>query len=161
VLLAGIVFLNVALLEVNGSIARMDTRAADLARENSALRMRVARLGSSERIQREAAGRGFVAAAPGRVTYLNAGPGDAVVAARALERWPEPQRPANSPSNTAATAAPGGSAPEAASASGASGDSPSGAGAASDADTSSTGDSRPEAPASQSAPDDEVGAASP
>jgi hypothetical protein len=91
VLLTGIVFLNVALLEVNGSIARMDTRAADLARENSALRMRVARLGSSERIQREAAGRGFVAVAPGRVAYLDARPGDAAAAARALERWPRPQ----------------------------------------------------------------------
>ena len=90
VLLTGIVFLNVALLEVNGSIARMDTRSAELRRDNAALRMRVARLGSSERIQRAAAARGFVAAAPGDVGYLSARPGDAPEAARALERWPAP-----------------------------------------------------------------------
>jgi cell division protein FtsL len=88
-LLTGIVFLNVALLEVNGSIARMDARAAELRRDNSALRMRVARLGSSERIQRSAADRGFTATPPGEVGYLVSRPGDAAAAARALERWPE------------------------------------------------------------------------
>ena len=87
-LLTGIVFLNVALLEINGSIARMDARAAELRRDNSALRMRVARLGSSERIQRTAADRGFVAPPPGEVGYLVGRPGDAAAAARALERWP-------------------------------------------------------------------------
>ena len=98
VLLTGIVFLNVALLEVNGSIARMDTRSAELRRDNAALRMRVARLGSSERIQRSAAGRGFVAAVPGEVGYLSAQPGDAPAAARALERWPPP-RPSPAPAS--------------------------------------------------------------
>jgi len=99
-LLTGIVFLNVALLEVNGSIARMDARAAELGRDNAALRMRVARLGSSERIQRSAAERGFVAAAPGEVGYLAGRPGDAAAAARALQRWPAP-RP--SPSGSSAS----------------------------------------------------------
>ncbi len=103
VLLTGIVFLNVALLEVNGSIARMDTRSAEQRRDNAALRMRVARLGSSERIQRSAAGRGFVPVVPGEVGYLSARPGDAPVAARALERWPAPRprpEPASAESGT-------------------------------------------------------------
>lgn len=88
VLLTGIVFLNVALLEINGSIARLDERSSELGRENAALRMRVARLGSSERIQRAAAARGFVPAQPGQVGYLVTRPGDASEAARALEQWP-------------------------------------------------------------------------
>lgn len=102
-LLTGIVFLNVARLEVNGSIARMDARAAELRRDNAALRMRVARLGSSERIRRSAAGRGFVAAAPGEVGYLVTRPGDVAAAAGALEHWPSPR-----PSAARSTAGPGG-----------------------------------------------------
>lgn len=102
VLLTGIVFLNVALLEINGSIARMDARAAALKRENADLRMRVARLGSSERIRRAAAAEGFVAAAPGDVGYLVPRADDASAAARALEGWETP-RPAPPGDRSAAT----------------------------------------------------------
>lgn len=104
-LLTGIVFLNVALLEINGSIARMDARASELRRDNSALRMRVARLGSSERIQRTAADRGFVAPPPGEVGYLVGRPGDAAAAARALERWPSAAAASAGERPSAATAA--------------------------------------------------------
>ena len=102
VLLTGIVFLNVALLELNGGIARMDAKAAELKRENAALRMRVARLGSSERIQQAAAGRGFVPSEPGKVGYLVPRWGDVARAARALEDWRLP------PPATGVSPSPGG-----------------------------------------------------
>jgi len=104
-LLTGVVFLNVSLLELNSGIARTDARAADLRRENAVLRMRVARLGSSERIQRAAAGRGFVPARPGQVGYLRPHKGDAARAARALENWraSEPARPPGSGGGAAET----------------------------------------------------------
>ena len=86
-LLAGIVFLNVSLLEVNGGIASVSERATALKRENAELQLRVAELASSERIQAAAAERGFALPEPAGVTYLEAKPGsDARRAARALER---------------------------------------------------------------------------
>lgn len=89
-LLAGIVFLNVTVLEVNGGIANVSERATSLKRENADLRLRVAKLASSERIQAAAAGRGFSLPAPGAVTYLRAeAESDARHAARALERRPD------------------------------------------------------------------------
>jgi len=74
VLLAGIVFANVALLEMNAGIARTTEKVAALKRENSRLRLEAARLGSSERIQRAAADLGLVLPAPGEVRYLEARP---------------------------------------------------------------------------------------
>jgi hypothetical protein len=70
ILLVGIVFLNVRLLVLDGGIARDAAHAAELKRENATLRLRAARLGSSERIQRVAAERGLVWPAPGRTRYL-------------------------------------------------------------------------------------------
>ena len=87
VLLTGIVFLNVALLELNGGIARTDVRVSELRGENAVLRLRVARLGSSERIRRAAEARGFRTAPPGEVGYLGLRADDAERAARALEHW--------------------------------------------------------------------------
>lgn len=81
-LLAGIVFANVALLELNAGIARTTEQVAALKRENARLRLQAARLGSSERIQRAAADVGLVLPAPGQVRYLEARRGrDAVLAA--------------------------------------------------------------------------------
>ena len=77
VLLAGIVFFNVDLLQLNREIATGAERAADLRRSNADLRLELARLGSSERIQREAAAAGFVLPAPGDVLYLTASSRDA------------------------------------------------------------------------------------
>lgn len=87
-LLAGIVFANVALLELNAGIAQTTERVAALKRENSRLRLQAARLGSSERIQRAAADIGLVLPAPGEVRYLKVRP--ARDAALAVSRMSAP-----------------------------------------------------------------------
>jgi hypothetical protein len=82
-LLAGIVYLNVTLLEVNRGIASMSTQAAQLNRENSALRDEIAKKGTSEEIQKLAVGSGFVLPQPKDVVYLKADPvNDARLAAQ-------------------------------------------------------------------------------
>ena len=87
-LLAGIVFFNVDLLQMNRDIARDAERAATLKRENGRLRLDVARLASSERIQEAAARLGLVLPAPGEVRYLKARP--AVDPQRAAKNISEP-----------------------------------------------------------------------
>src|SRR4051812_29547709 len=84
-LLAGIVFLNVSVLELNRGIAKTSARAATLERSNSTLRARVAKLDSAERIQSAAEARGFVLPQPGDVTYVRARHGDAELAAKRIE----------------------------------------------------------------------------
>ena len=105
-LLAGIVFFNVSLLELNGEIARTSERSAALKRQNADLRTGVARLGSSERIQEAARAQGFVLPRPGDVNYLRVDPTlDARRAAQAItepgavafQPPPEPQSPAPRP----------------------------------------------------------------
>jgi cell division protein FtsL len=88
VLLAGLVFFNVDLLQLNRQIATGTDKAADLRRANASLRVELAKLGSSERIQREAAAAGFVLPAPGDVVYLTAAANDA---RRALRLMTTPQ----------------------------------------------------------------------
>ena len=83
-LLVGIVFFNVDLLRMNRQIALGEERVGALKRENARLRTDVARLASSERIQRVAAERGLVLPAPGEVRYLRSNP--AVDAPRAAAR---------------------------------------------------------------------------
>jgi cell division protein FtsL len=84
VLLAGIVFFNVDLLQMNRDIAVTSKRVAEVKRENARLRLELARLVSSERIQEAAAARGLVLPAPGEVRYLRADP--TVDARRAASR---------------------------------------------------------------------------
>ena len=84
VLLAGIVFFNVDLLQMNREIARTADRSAAVKTENARLRTDLARLGSSERIQQVAARAGLVLPAPGEVRYLRAAP--PADAKRAAER---------------------------------------------------------------------------
>jgi cell division protein FtsL len=84
ILLAGIVFFNVDLLELNHGIARTDSRATQLKRQNAALALEVARLGSSERIQQMALQRGLVLPQPGDVRYLRAHREDAARALRVM-----------------------------------------------------------------------------
>lgn len=85
-LLVGIVFFNVSLLELNGGIAKTSERVTELKRQNSDLRLDVARLGSAERIERRAAALGFYLPEPNEVTYLSAEPAaDAPTAATALD----------------------------------------------------------------------------
>ena len=87
VLLAGIVFFNVDLLQMNREIARNADRAAAVKTENARLRTDLARLGSSERIQQVAAQAGLVLPAPGEVRYLRAAPAtDAKRAAKRIDR---------------------------------------------------------------------------
>jgi len=74
VLLAGIVFFNVDLMRMNREITHMADRAAQLKRENGALREDVAGLASSERIQQEAAKLGLVLPQPDQVRYLKSNP---------------------------------------------------------------------------------------
>jgi cell division protein FtsL len=84
ILLVGIVFFNVDVLELNHGIARTDARAAQLKRENAALTLQLATLGSSERIQTVALQRGLVLPQPGDVRYLRAHPEDAGRALRVM-----------------------------------------------------------------------------
>jgi cell division protein FtsL len=84
VLLAGIVFFNVDVLELNHGIARTDSRAAQLKRDNAALTLELAKLGSSERIQRLALAAGLVLPQPGDVGYLRAHRQDAGRALRVM-----------------------------------------------------------------------------
>jgi cell division protein FtsL len=86
VLLAGIVFFNVDLLQMNRDIAKTADSAGAMSRENAKLRTEIARLGSSERIQRVAAEAGLVLPAPGEVRYLRSDPSiDARRAAKRIE----------------------------------------------------------------------------
>ena len=85
VLLAGIVFLNVDLLQMNREIARNAEKISTLKREIARNRLDAARLASSERIQDSAAQFGLVRPAAGEVRYLKARPGrDARLAAKRI-----------------------------------------------------------------------------
>jgi cell division protein FtsL len=72
VLLVGIVFFNVDLLQMNRDIAQTADRAATVKRENAQLKLRLARLASTERIQQVAQQRGLVLPQPGQIRYLRA-----------------------------------------------------------------------------------------
>src|SRR3954465_6121543 len=98
-LLAGIVFLNVSVLELNRGIARTDTKSAQLERVNSALRARVARLDSGERIQELAAAQGFVMPQPGDVAYVRERASNASLAAQRMT----PPTPPSVPTTTTVT----------------------------------------------------------
>jgi cell division protein FtsL len=74
VLLVGVVFSNVVLLQKSRGITQASARATMIKHENARLRAEVARLGSSERIQQVAAERGLVLPAPGEVRYLRSRP---------------------------------------------------------------------------------------
>jgi cell division protein FtsL len=111
VLLAGIVFFNVDLLQMNREITKTAARAAQIKRQNARLRIDVARLSSSERIQETAAGLGLVLPAPGEVRYLDSRP--AIDAKNASKRMsaPDPTYVAPDPSYVApdpSATAPGG-----------------------------------------------------
>jgi cell division protein FtsL len=93
VLLAGIVFLNVGLLQLNDQIARTDAKSQSVGRENADLRLKLAKLDSTERIQRLAEAKGFVMPAPGAVRYVRSKGRDARDAARGMTA-PEPVTPA-------------------------------------------------------------------
>ena len=112
VLLAGIVFFNVDLLQMNREITQMAEKATQLKRQNDRLRHDYARLASSERIQEAAAALGLVYPAAGEVRYLESKPKlDAHNASKRIiapseAATPEPIAPTNTttpvePTNTA------------------------------------------------------------
>ena len=72
-LLFGIVFSNVSLLQRNREIARTAGHSTEIKRANEGLRAQLARLGSNQRVQAAAAKRGFALPAPGAVDYLRSG----------------------------------------------------------------------------------------
>jgi cell division protein FtsL len=119
VLLAGIVFFNVDLLQMNREIAGNDEKISALKREIARNRLDVARLASSERIQESAAKLGLVLPAPGDVRYLKArprldsrraakritAPNTAYVPSEPIDTTPEPVAPvATDPTLTDPTA---------------------------------------------------------
>ena len=84
-LLAGIVFFNVDLLQMNREIAQNAETISTLKRDNARLLLEEARLANSERVQEEAAALGLVLPAPGQVRYLKARPSiDARRASRSM-----------------------------------------------------------------------------
>jgi len=90
VLLVGVVFANVALLQKNRQITSDAARVSELKRDNATLRRSVAELGSSERIQQVAAERGLLLPAPDAVNYLRSNPkSDALAAAKAIDEGAE------------------------------------------------------------------------
>jgi hypothetical protein len=91
VLLIGLVALNVSLLKLNATAGRNAEVAKKLRIQNADLRGRVSRLGSSEHLQKEAEGLGFVMPTAGDVHYLAANPAlDAKRAAHHAELSPLP-----------------------------------------------------------------------
>jgi cell division protein FtsL len=68
-LLVGIVFFNVDLLRLNRSIAVTSEKSEQVSRDNARLRRELARLGSSERVQKAALQRGLVLPSPGDVRF--------------------------------------------------------------------------------------------
>lgn len=111
-LLAGIVFLNVALLELNAGIARTTEKVAAVKRENARLRLQAARLGSTERIQQAAADLGLVLPVPGEVRYLKANPARDAPRALALMSAPEEAAPVAAPVEAVAEPLPVAEAPQ-------------------------------------------------
>jgi cell division protein FtsL len=92
VLLVGIVFFNVDLLQMNRDIAQTAGRVAAVKRENARLTLRMAKLTSTERIQQAAQQRGLVLPPPGQIRYLRARRVlDGPLAARRLAAWARPQ----------------------------------------------------------------------
>lgn len=105
-LLAGIVFLNVSLLQLNQDIAHTGKQSTALDRQNSTLRMRLAALDSTERIQRLAAARGMVMPAPGQYRYVTPHPSrDGALAARRISA-PQPSTLAAAPAPAVAQTTP-------------------------------------------------------
>jgi cell division protein FtsB len=83
-LLAGIVAVNVLSLSLSSSSSAVSQQMTALERRNSELRARIDEQVSNERVQAAAAQLGLEVPAPGDITYLDIGSGDATRAARLL-----------------------------------------------------------------------------
>lgn len=83
-LLVGIVGLNVLALGFSASSSNAAGEAENLARENSALRAKIATTLSSEQVQSTASHLGLAVPEPGAIRYVKPAPGDAADAAKRL-----------------------------------------------------------------------------
>jgi hypothetical protein len=90
-LLGGIVTMQVSLLKLNSGISRAVETTTTLERQNAELENEIARLSSPERIDIGSAALGMDMPAAGAVSYLTAGPQDAV---RAVDRMQPPSEAA-------------------------------------------------------------------
>jgi cell division protein FtsL len=85
VALIGIVAMQVHMLGLNAGIGRAVEKATTLEQENTSLRLEVSRLGSGERIAREAQQLGLVMPNAGEVRYTDVHPTDATRAAQTMK----------------------------------------------------------------------------
>jgi cell division protein FtsL len=85
VALIGIVAMQVHMLGLNAGIGRAVEKATTLEQENTSLRLEVSRLGSGERIAREAQQLGLVMPNAGEVRYTDVHPTDATRAAKTMK----------------------------------------------------------------------------
>jgi cell division protein FtsL len=84
VMLMGLVFVQVSMLQLNTGIARDVAGASQLERDNQQLRNTVATLGAGDRIETYAQRLGMVMPAAGQVRYLNASRASAQAAAAGI-----------------------------------------------------------------------------
>ncbi len=92
VLAAGLVYVNVGALEAGDSLGRSSLSAAELQRENTQLRAKIAQLGSTDRIQKRAAKLGLQMPVPEQFTFVRADAGDPLRATRTYTA-PQPAPP--------------------------------------------------------------------
>lgn len=84
VLAAGLIYINVGKLEYGDGYGKFSARSAELQRENTVLRSRIANLNTAERIKQYAQRQGMTVPKPEQYKYLRSKRGDAVKASRGL-----------------------------------------------------------------------------
>lgn len=102
-LLGGIVFLNVGVVQQSAELSRLNQRQADLKAQNAQLNLGATGLSSSERIQQAAAGMGYVMPSPAAIHYVQTNP--ATDGPQALAQLDRPQ-PSGSASSRASKSKP-------------------------------------------------------
>jgi hypothetical protein len=96
VLAAGLIYINVGKLEYGDGYGKFSARSAELQRENTVLRSRIASLNTAERIKQYAQRQGMTVPKPEQYKYLRSKRGDAVKASRGLSAPLSAARPGDS-----------------------------------------------------------------
>ena len=96
VLAAGLIYINVGKLEYGDGYGKFSARSAELQRENTVLRSRIANLNTAERIKQYAQRQGMTVPKPEQYKYLRSKRGDAVKASRGLVAPLSSARPGDS-----------------------------------------------------------------
>lgn len=109
VLAAGLVYVNVGAVEAGDGFGKYSQRATELQRQNTQLRARIAQLGSTDRIQKQASALGLEMPAPEQFTFVHADGGDPLRAMRTYATpAPKPAAPApGGPSSPTGVSQPG------------------------------------------------------